>query len=122
MTTAIDVVSFGELLWDFYEAEPREKEPIARLFRRELGGTAANVAVTLARLGIKVAAVGAVGDDKLGAALEGQLSADGVDTSHVLRIDAPTGLTFVSVAANAWAADATVQHATATLIPRRRPA
>ena len=93
-----DVACFGELLWDLYEAEAKaDKEPIARTFRRELGGTSANVAVTLARLGIKTSVVGAVGEDKLGTALEAQLSADGVDTSHVVRLSAPTGLTLVTL-------------------------
>lgn len=96
MTTSIDVVCFGELLWDFYEAEARaEKEPIAKVFRRELGGVSANAAVVLARLGIKAGVVGAIGDDKLGAALEAQLSAEGVDTSHVVRAQGSTGCTFV---------------------------
>lgn len=100
MTTAIDVVCFGELLWDFYEAEPKsDKAPIAKLFRRELGGASANVAVTLARLDVKAGVVGAVGDDKLGAALEAQLSAEGVDTTHVVRLNAPTGITFVTLSA-----------------------
>jgi fructokinase len=100
VTTPIDVACFGELLWDFYEAEPKtDKEPIARQFKRELGGTSANVAVTLARLGIKSGVVGGVGDDKLGAALEGQLASDGVDTGHVVRVDAPTGITFVTTTA-----------------------
>jgi sugar/nucleoside kinase (ribokinase family) len=97
VSNAIDVACFGEILWDFYEAEVKtEKEPIARQFRRELGGTSGNLAVGLARLGIKVSAVGAVGSDKLGIALEGQLAAEGVDTTHVVQIDVPTGLTFVT--------------------------
>ncbi|MBX3224499.1 MAG: hypothetical protein KF795_28555 [Labilithrix sp.] len=102
MSTAFDVACFGELLWDFYEAESKadgkgtDKEPIARQFRRELGGASANVAVTLARLGLKVAAIGGVGDDKLGAALDAALTAAGVDTAHVVRLGAPTGITFVT--------------------------
>jgi fructokinase len=98
-TTAIDVACFGELLWDFYEVESKgdsAKEPIARQFRRELGGASANVAVTLARLGLKAAAIGGVGDDKLGAALESALAAEGVETGHVVRLGAPTGITFVT--------------------------
>jgi len=96
-TVTTDVACFGELLWDLYEAEGRgEKEPIARTFRRELGGSSANVAVTLARLGLKASAVGGVGDDKLGAALEAALAAEGVDTGHVVKLAAPTGLTFVA--------------------------
>ena len=96
----MDVACFGELLWDFYEADGKsEKEPIARQFRRELGGASANVAVTLARLGVKVGAVGAVGKDKLGAALEAALEAEGVETTHVVRLAASTGITFVTQSA-----------------------
>ncbi len=94
-TTAIDVACFGELLWDFYEAES-SKEPIARQFRREIGGASANVALTLARLGIAVSAIGGVGDDKLGAALEAALAAAKVDTGHVVKLPVPTGITFVT--------------------------
>jgi fructokinase len=101
VTTSNDVACFGELLWDLYEAEPKtDKEPIARQFRRELGGASANVAITLARLGIKTAAIGAVGEDKLGAALEALLSAEGVDTTHVVRLPSATGIVFVTTAAN----------------------
>jgi fructokinase len=99
-TTAIDVACFGELLWDFYETESKGdsgKEPIARQFRRELGGSSANVAVTLARLGIGVSAIGGVGDDKLGAALVHALSNEGVETGQIARLEAPTGITFVTL-------------------------
>jgi fructokinase len=97
---ALDVACFGELLWDLYETELKGdpgKEPMKRHFRREIGGASANVAVTLARLGVKSAAIGAVGDDRLGATLEAALAAEGVDTSHVVRLKHPTGLAFVSV-------------------------
>ena len=100
MTTANDVVCFGELLWDFFEADAKEgkdKEPIARTFRRELGGASANVATVLARLGVKVAAAGGVGDDKLGEALKAHLANDGVDVAHVARMKGTrTGITFVT--------------------------
>lgn len=98
MTTANDVACFGELLWDFFEADAKtDKEPIARTFRREMGGASANVASILARLGVKVAAIGGIGDDKLGHTLEAQLAGDGVDVSHVARIkNARTGITFVT--------------------------
>ena len=97
----MDVACFGELLWDFYEVDGKsEKEPIARQFRREIGGATANVAVTLARLGVKVGAIGAVGKDKLGAALEAALAAEGVDTTHVVRLPSSTGITFVTHGSN----------------------
>jgi fructokinase len=92
VTTTIDVACFGELLWDFYESGKAE-------YRREVGGASANVAVTLARLGIKSGVVGAIGEDKLGGALEAALREEGVDTSHLVKLPAQTGLTLVSLTA-----------------------
>ena len=113
----MDVACFGELLWDFYEANAKsEKEPIARQFRRELGGASANVAVTLARLGVKVGAVGGVGKDKLGAALEAALAAEGVDTAHVVRLAAPTGITFVTQSATGDASFIPYRGGTADMV------
>jgi fructokinase len=94
--TTTDVACFGELLWDFFEAEPREKEPIARTFRREQGGASGNVATILARLRVGAAAIGGVGDDKLGDALKASLAAEGVDVGGVAKVKARTGITFVT--------------------------
>jgi fructokinase len=91
----LDVVCFGEILWDVFEARSRGREPIARVFRRELGGAPANVAVGLARLGVRSAVVGGVGRDRLGLALAARLRHEGVDPRFVLRYDARTGLAFV---------------------------
>lgn len=85
----LDVVCFGEILWDVFEVRPA-------LFRRELGGAPANVATGLARLGAKVAVAGGVGRDRFGDALVEHLAADGVDVRHVLRFPNRTGLTFVT--------------------------
>jgi fructokinase len=98
VTTQSDVACFGELLWDFFEADAKtDKEPIARTFRREIGGASANVATILARLRVTVSAIGGIGDDKLGDTLKAQLASEGVDVSHVARIKgARTGITFVT--------------------------
>src|ERR1019366_5087706 len=48
-------------------------------------GSAAGTAVGLAKLGLAVATVGAVGDDALGDVLIRALNGFGVDTSHVIR-------------------------------------
>src|SRR5258708_31656026 len=92
----LDVVCFGEILWDVFEASPRRSEPIARTFRRELGGAPANVATGLSRLGVRVAVVGAVGRDRFGAALIEHLRGDGVDVRFVGQLPSRTGLTFVT--------------------------
>jgi fructokinase len=91
-----DVVCFGEILWDFFEARPRGDEPIARVFRRELGGAPANVATGLARLGVRTALVGGVGRDRFGQALISHLREDGVDVRFVVKLPNRTGLTFVA--------------------------
>jgi fructokinase len=90
-----DVVCFGEILWDVFEARERGREAIARVFRRELGGAPANVATGLARLGVHAAVVGGVGRDRLGGALLQHLAGDGVDTRFVVKFPNRTGLTFV---------------------------
>jgi fructokinase len=117
VTTTVDVVCFGELLWDFYEAEGKgDKEPVARMFRRELGGVSANVAVGLARLGVNASVVGAVGKDKLGKALVSALEADGVSTAHVVELAAPTGITFVSQGPNGECSFVPYRKGTADLL------
>jgi sugar/nucleoside kinase (ribokinase family) len=90
-----DVVCFGEILCDLYEARARGRAPIARDFSRRLGGESANVATGLARLGIRCAVVGAVGDDPLGQALLEDMARDRVDVRFVQRLPARTGLTLV---------------------------
>ncbi len=91
----VEVACFGEILWDVFEAGPRAAAPIARTFRRELGGAPANVAIGLARLGVRASVVGGVGRDRLGDALVRDLSAEGVSTRGVVRLPNRTGLAFV---------------------------
>ena len=96
MSNAVEVACFGEILWDFYEAVPKDKEAISRSFKREIGGATANVAVTLAKLGIKSSVVGGIGDEKLGESLTKQLEEEGVDVSHLIRMKEPTGIAFIT--------------------------
>jgi fructokinase len=91
----LDVVCFGEILWDVFETSARGRDPLARTFRRELGGAPANVATGLARLGARAAVVGGVGRDRFGEALVRHLARDGVDVRFVVKLPNRTGLTFV---------------------------
>ena len=84
-----DVVCGGEVLWDFFEERPG-------LYRRCVGGASANEAVTLARLGLKVALVGAVGDDALGRELLGAATREGIDVRAVVLAARPTGVVIVT--------------------------
>jgi len=85
----LEVVCFGEILWDIHQTGPHD-------FHRVLGGAPANVATGLARLGVRAAVVGGVGTDAFGAALAAHLDADGVDTRFVKHFANRTGLTFVT--------------------------
>jgi fructokinase len=80
-------VCWGELLWDLFPTGP------------ELGGSAANVAINLHRLGATPLLVSRIGRDALGDAALGRLNNYGLDTSYVQRdFTAPTGtvdVTFV---------------------------
>lgn len=65
-----------------------------------VGGSPFNVAVGLARLGQPVAFFGAISSDFLGERLMRALREEGVDTSTVKRVEAPTTLGLVGLDAN----------------------
>ncbi|OFT53434.1 ribokinase [Brachybacterium sp. HMSC06H03] len=62
------------------------------------GGKGANQAVAAARLGARVAMVGAVGSDVQAEVALSALREAGVDLGHVAEIEGPTGLAIVTVA------------------------
>jgi ribokinase len=61
------------------------------------GGKGANSAVAAARLGGRVAFLGALGPDAYGDLLLESLRGAGVDTSAVRRADRPTGIAYITV-------------------------
>lgn len=69
--------------------------PAATHLSRELGGKGANQSVAVARAGVRVSHIGAVGQDGGWAihALEGF----GVDCTHIARVDAPTAHAIINV-------------------------
>ena len=69
-------------------------------FARHFGGKGANQAVAAARAGASVTMVGAVGRDSDGEESLRALSAEGIDVSRVRRIDVPTGVAIIAVAAD----------------------
>lgn len=118
----MDVVSFGEILWDIYE-NPKTRgkgEPIGAELHRMLGGAPANLAVCLARLGVKSGVIGGVGNDVFGEALCAHLAHEKVDTRHVLRFQARTGLTFISRDAQGEPSFLFYRDRTADMAPRAK--
>jgi ribokinase len=62
------------------------------------GGKGANQALAARRAGAEVVLVGAVGRDGFAEIALSLLARDGVDLTHVARLDAPTGAAFIAVA------------------------
>ncbi|MFQ5576997.1 MAG: PfkB family carbohydrate kinase [Anaerolineae bacterium] len=95
-----DVVCMGELLVDFVPTQAGVSLADAPGFKKAAGGAPANVAVGLARLGVKSEFMGQVGDDEFGRFLARTLNDNGVGTeSLVFSAAAQTGLAFVSLGA-----------------------
>lgn len=85
-----DIIGLGYSAVDYLGIVPRlpkldTKMPIEE-FTRQGGGVTATAMVAAARLGAKVAFIGAVGDDDLGDFTVRELDKEGVDTSHVVRV------------------------------------
>jgi 5-dehydro-2-deoxygluconokinase len=79
----MDVAILGRIGYDLYSEEPHVPLPQVRHFSRYLGGSSANMAVGLARLGAQVGIVSCLGTDSLSQYLIDFLKAERVDTSHV---------------------------------------
>ena len=86
-------------------------------FERHGGGKSANQAVAAARAGASVRMIGAVGDDDLGEEAVGQLAAEGIDTSRIARLGAPTGVALIAVDAAGENQIAVASGANAELSP-----
>jgi 5-dehydro-2-deoxygluconokinase len=79
----MEVAILGRIGYDLYSEEPHVPLPQARRFSRYLGGSSANMAVGLSRLGASVGIVSCLGDDSLSRFLLDFLQRENVDTAHV---------------------------------------
>jgi ribokinase len=89
------VIIFGSLNTDLcYQLEnfPRAGETLSALsFAVFNGGKGANQALSAARCGAKTVMIGAVGNDDYGSDHITSLNAEGIETQHIARANAPTG-------------------------------
>lgn len=83
----MDVCVLGRIGYDLYAVE--HNRPLAEVehFSRHLGGSSANIAIGLARLGLRVGIISALGRDALGEYLLKVLSEEGVDAQHVQLVE-----------------------------------
>jgi 5-dehydro-2-deoxygluconokinase len=78
-------VVIGRAGMDLYADPPGTRVERAAAFAAHLGGSAANIAAGLVRLGGRAALVTRVSDDAVGRFVEGALDAHGIDRRHVGR-------------------------------------
>ena len=86
MTPGPDVVTVGSLLVELTPTRPGETLRAARQYTLLAGGAAANAVFALARLGVRVRFITAVGDDEFGALAIDTLRDFGVETDDVRRV------------------------------------
>ncbi|MDJ0937969.1 MAG: 5-dehydro-2-deoxygluconokinase [Kiloniellales bacterium] len=77
----------GRAGMDLYPVEDGGKIAGAEGFTSDVGGSAGNIAVAMARQGATVGLIGAVSDDPVGRFVLRRLEAFGVDTASVRRVD-----------------------------------
>jgi len=96
-----NAICLGELLIDFVPTVTGTGLTDAPAFIKAPGGAPGNVAVGLARLGVKSAFMGKVGDDAFGHFLADTLAEAGVDVGPLrFSTEARTALAFVSLRAD----------------------
>jgi len=96
------IVVVGSLNMDLVVRMPKIPRPgetlLGGVFKTFPGGKGANQAVAAARLGARVTMIGCVGDDAFGREMRQTLSAEGIDTTHVLvHPESATGVALIQV-------------------------
>lgn len=96
MAERLDLVAVGaanvDLIMLVDKLAGPDEEISAKDFRLEGGGSAANVAVGVSRLGLKAGFIGNIGADVFGSILEKLFKEEGVDVAHLKRLNARTGV------------------------------
>lgn len=95
----LDIIPLGRACIDFIRLILTSLFPKAAIFIKYVGGSPANIAVGMARLGKKSGFIGRVSDDQFGDYVIDYFKNDGIDTSHIFRAKngEKLGLTFTEI-------------------------
>ncbi len=95
----LDVIPVGRVAIDFNPTDYFKPLSKSEHFNKYLGGSPANIAVGLARLGRKVGFLGKVSDDRFGDFVTDYFVTEGIDVSHITRCvnGEKLGLTFTEI-------------------------
>src|SRR5213080_2168263 len=83
----MEVCVLGRIGYDLHAVEQNQPLADVKHFSRHLGGSSANIAVGLARLGLSVGIISSVGKDALADFLLGFLRNEGIDTRFVRLVE-----------------------------------
>lgn len=98
MSDAFDLICMGRAAVDLYGEQIGCPLEDVSTFAKYLGGSPANTAVGVARLGLRAAMLSRVGDEQMGRFVRAQLLREGVDVSNVSTDPARlTALVFLAV-------------------------
>jgi 5-dehydro-2-deoxygluconokinase len=95
----IDIIPIGRVAIDFNPNDIHKPLEESRTFTKYVGGSPANIAVGLVRLGKKVGFIGKVSDDQFGKFVTNYFEKEGIDTSNiaVATNGESLGLTFTEI-------------------------
>lgn len=103
-STEFDVVVVGSCNLDLVSTTSHLPSPGETLravdYAEHAGGKGLNQAIACARMGARTAFIGCVGNDSAGTMLRELLNSEGIDTSQLITVDAPTGRAFITVDAS----------------------
>jgi 5-dehydro-2-deoxygluconokinase len=96
----IDIIPIGRVAIDFNPIDMNKPLEESTTFKKYLGGSPANIAVGMARLGKKVGFIGKVSDDQFGRFVTNYFQKEGIDISNiaVAKNGESLGLTFTEIA------------------------
>jgi sugar/nucleoside kinase (ribokinase family) len=103
-TKPLDVLTIGEMVVDFISAEKTDTLSNASTFRRYLGGSPANIAVYVSKLGGESAIIAKTGIGAFGKFLKSELQRHGVTTEY-LSMDHRTHTTVIFVSSTSATPD-----------------
>lgn len=95
--TPLDLICLGRINVDLYAEQEGAPLEDVQSFRKYVGGSAANICIGTARLGLTSAMVGRVGDEQMGAYVRRTMDEEGADVRH-LRLDPDRLTPLVAVA------------------------
>lgn len=98
-TKEYDLILLGRVAVDFNPIDYYKPLSESTTFKKYVGGSPANIAVGLARLGKKIGFLAKVSDDQFGDFVTNYFDKEGIDTSHITRCTngEKIGLTFTEI-------------------------